>query len=283
MTKKTYEVHILVGLPGSGKSTYANQFKDDRQTAILDLDKSMKRRGKTRDLTSIGNAVFWAIDDLGRNVFSYNLSHTYWTKLILDGLFLTNEEVIEAAEALSPHFHEYKLYIHQWNEDRETCEKNDEGRRDAASIGVIRNANYEEIDVKYIKDKLKKYPDIEVCSYIEKHTVELKPEWQRIYSGSVDIDGKLKSQTYCVGGVYGNCWDSSMTYTDGEEIKPFKELYDFLEEAFPNLLLKDWRRIEPEVVTMDRWDVPEYYGGHSSYVQWVCDIKKVYELMGIED
>lgn len=43
--------------------------------------------------------------------------------------------------------------------------------------------------------------------------------------------------------------------------------------------MRDWRKIEPEVVDQDSWQETEYYGGYSNYVQWVCDIKKLYSIM----
>lgn len=270
------EVHILVGLPGSGKTTYAEQQKNEN-SLILHVDDAVERIQRLGQSVTIKKALLYAMGD--ENV---NLSYTYrYEKIIVDGLFLKQEEVEKVIEFFTEYLNEFTVFIHQWNEDRDTCIKNDQWRREETSLGLIHNAEYKGIDLAKLQESFKDENKVNIHPVIVSHLVELKPEWARKYGHIIDADGKLKSREYFLGGVSGNCWDSSMSYMEGEEIRPFTELYDFLEAAFPYLLLKDWKAIEKEVVSEERWSVPEYYGGSSKYFRWVCDVKKVYELLGM--
>ena len=270
------EVHILVGLPGSGKTTYAEQQKN-MSTLILYVDDEIKRIKRLSQSVTIKKALLYAMGSA-----NVNLSYVCrYEKIIVDGLFLRQEEIEQVITFFTEYLDEFKVFIHQWNEDRDTCIKNDQWRREETSLGMIRNAEYKKIDLVKLQEYFKDNSKVTIHPTIISHLVELKPEWARKYGHIVDAYGKLKSREYFLGGVSGNCWDSSMSYLDGEEIKPFTELYDFLEAAFPYLLLKDWNAIEKEVVSEERWSVPEYYGGSSKYFRWVCDVKKVYELLGL--
>ena len=91
--KTIKELHVLVGLPGSGKTTFANQFSD----TIKDEYGFERRNYKTKkyadivDFDSIykklGPQVEGEIDK--NKVFKMALPRFRYDTLILDGLFRT--------------------------------------------------------------------------------------------------------------------------------------------------------------------------------------------------
>ena len=85
--KREFELHVLVGLPGSGKTTFAeNEKKNEtgsRRVDVIDFDKVAR---KFKD-------VYYKDKDQMENV--RNMVFSYSTKNIwmLDGLFLTQNDV----------------------------------------------------------------------------------------------------------------------------------------------------------------------------------------------
>ena len=78
------KIEILMGLPGSGKSTYAKS-KEDYKTYILSID-------EIKDNTWNGNKkTYKELLEIGLNKINKK-----YEKIIIDGLFLTNEEVFNA-------------------------------------------------------------------------------------------------------------------------------------------------------------------------------------------
>jgi len=79
------EIHILVGLPGSGKSSYAKSICDGiRDKIVFDFDFHIFKKIKnnyTRD--DIRNNLR---DTIGHYLFIDSIPYLY-----LDGLFLTND------------------------------------------------------------------------------------------------------------------------------------------------------------------------------------------------
>lgn len=261
-------IELLVGLPGSGKSTYAKERASEKDTAVADIDAARER-------------VFGCLkQDIGACVReAMKLVKNNSKTIIVDGLFLTNDDRIDAITAVAAHRRNCRCIIHFWNEARDICLKNDGGRRDTAASQTIQHAAYEPVDVDYIQNGISDW-NVTLVD-VQPHTVQLKPDWQRFFRPHVWIeDGKLRSTTWCTGGAYGNCWNSGMSPVSAEQPLPFKELDELLLKTVPELTFLQYRKIQNECVTSDSKYEPDYYGGGCHYAFWVCDLEKNVRTLG---
>jgi predicted kinase len=260
-------IELLVGLPGSGKSTYAKERANEKDTAVADIDAARERLfGSAKQ--DINACVREAMRRVKNNAKT----------IIVDGLFLTNDDRIKAITAVASYYGACRCIIHLWNEARDICLKNDGGRRETSAAQTIQNAVYEPVDVERIQ------AGIADCNAtlidVQPHKVELKPGWERLFRPHVWIeDGKMRSTEWCAGGAYGNCWDDSKSPVAAEDPLPFKELDDLLLKIVPELSFLQYRKIQNECVTSESRYESDYYGGGCSYAYWVCDLKKMYDIL----
>ena len=269
-------VHVLIamGLPGSGKSSWADEAKRScfgNDIHVIHLD-------------DIKEKYFWGNRYAARDYIRKGMEG--WRgqgQILLDGLFLTNDDLFNAITCMHNYAgNEMNVIIHRWNENRDICLKNDGGRREKKSTGTILNAKYEDVDTDALNDRLHKYgaTNVEVTKVI-RHSVVLKPDWLRYFKSHVDVDqdGKLRSGRWSVGGCCGNCYDNDISYFDGEEPLEFTILDDFLDEKCPNLRYQHYRQIRKECVSTEKSSESEYYGGCTNYMNWVCDLQKMYDML----
>lgn len=269
--KQKINLHIMMGLPGSGKTTFANNLIKhigNNKSLYVDMDSLRSAYWYNQEAT-----IF---DLLRRNVGNIKKEHT---DVIVDGLILTNLDVVNVINAVSNFAKETIVKIYHWDEDRELCLKNDGGRRDLSSSGTILNAKYEKIDMDYLRSELcnEGVSSIEVIS----KRIVLKPGWERHFrhSATVDEDGKIRSNKWCTGGAHGNCWNNGLSPVSAEDPVDFTALDDLLEELCPNITFLHYKKITKACVDTEHSYVPDYYGGGCSYNNWVCDLKKLYEVL----
>lgn len=146
-------VYILSGLPGSGKTYYANKLQQ-------------KEKKERVFIFSQDEKIRW--DTYYSNVFQINT-------IIVDGLNLTNDSIIETIKDVKKNIRlpkDWNFTIVRWNEDRDTCLKNDKDRREKNSAKTIKNTIFEELDLEKIK-KETKLKEIHVI----KETVKLKQDY----------------------------------------------------------------------------------------------------------
>ena len=157
--------------------------------------------------------------------------------------------------------------------------KNDGGRRDLSSSATILNAKYEKINMDYLNSELcdEGVVSIEV---IPKQVV-LKQGWERYFRHSitVDEDGKMRSNKWCTGGAYGNCWNDSMSPVSAENPVDFTALDKLLEEICPNITFLHYKKITKECVETESSYEADYYGGGCHYANWVCDLRTLYSVL----
>lgn len=200
--------------------------------------------------------------------------------IMIDGLFLTNESLCHIIKAISACFSvNIDVTIHHWNEDRDICIKNDGGRRETPSTNTILHSTYEEVNINWLNDQLTGTRAL--VTKVEEHKVKLKEDWIRCFNPHVkfDDDGKLRSERWCTGGTYGNCWNDHKGVVDPDEPKEFIELDSLLEQICPGLTFLQYKKILRLCVTTEENREGDYYGGACYYTNWVCDMKELYKQL----
>ena len=250
-------VNILVGLPGSGKTYWASSQKDKyAKFLIVDCD--------TLEQVYHKNYMNRIYDNIANNFYG-NYDNSF---IIIDGLFLTNNSIVKVINSLGPLKKNFKFILHIWNEDRDTCLKNDNGRRKNASTTMIKTGVFEQIDLNSIKTQT----GLNINT--QKHVVELKPDWAFFADEQKNVkDGKLCSNTWII-----SC--SSDFYTPELQPKDFLELDELLEKIYPTITYLQYKKLFRECVSIETIYDYEYYVGDITKGRYVCDIEKFYNLIG---
>lgn len=260
-------LEVLMGLPASGKTTFAEneKKKNPLKTYILDMDSIRNTLYYKKDLD-----IFCCVKEGMRRVTGNT------DKIIVDGLFLTNQHLKEVIVAVAEYYDKVKVVIHRWDDDRETCVKNDGGRRELKSTNTILNAKYEDVDIEWLNSNIKDW-NCEINNVVN-HKVQLKEDWIRFFKAIefYEKDGKLRSAKWATGGSYGNCWDSSFSSISAENPLEFDIFDQLLEKSCPNITFLHYKKLRKECVSIEESYEPEYYGGGTNYMNWVCDLQKLY-------
>ena len=125
---------VLCGLPGSGKTTFAKKLVCAKNAHYFDGDEVITENKNLQDLLVKMKSVFEESIDNEQD-------------LILDGLFLINEDYLRLTEFFS----EYPLEFHYWRENRQLCLENDQGRREKNATVTIKYAPFEKPLVEELK------------------------------------------------------------------------------------------------------------------------------------
>jgi hypothetical protein len=269
MSKKQKKVTLLWGLPGSGKSTYAGEF-DNR---------SYGRRAESRRID---------IDNLSKNQSGDNLIRTianealhnlhYHNGVMLDGLVTTNAVAEKIFSAIKFHPESSNFEIHfeivWWSKSVEDCLHNDRGRRKLNSRTSIENIPFEEPS----EELLEKF-NISEKRCIRKRVVR-KPE-HKAWAGENDLGDadKLYSDSWSLGGTWGNCWGDTGTVSPGAPLTSFQEFDDLLERICPTINFLTYKKLYNATVSIEDYSEGDYYGGSVTYAKFVCDLKKLHEML----
>lgn len=269
---------IGMGLPASGKTTFLKEY-----------EKNIKSKYKYGNRNpSIRYHDFDKKKEFRKSLGDYDI-------VIIDGLFLINDDVIRLISEISSatNYVPDKIEIHYWKPNIEYCLWNDKGRRDKDSTTTIKNALLAEPDAEYIVRKFneiesenqKGYSDIykqtfEIDIKIVKHDIVKKP-MERMFIDKYNIyeeDGFLKSNSWCTGGSWGDCWGNSgsVSSSDPEE---FYQLDNLLSEICPTISFLQYKKIHSNCVETDSYSDGDYYGGRTWYNFYKCDISKLYEQL----
>ncbi len=185
------KVFILMGLPGSGKTYFAEEYKKEHtlynkwRVNLINVDQLIKKNRS-------GNKL--------ENVIAKEYRETSETN-ILDGLFLTNDNVIRVIKCLPGNIE--CIEVHYWRPNIEYCLYNDSGRRTESSEITIKNAKLERPEAERIKIET----GIKNVKIVP-HDIIKKPFWRKL-TDELCIHVKdghyIYSEKWSLGGEYGNC------------------------------------------------------------------------------
>lgn len=263
---------ITMGLPASGKSTWAEEYKESKVTYtggwnkqriysvfIMDVDKKFKS----------GNKSLESIICKYLNEISYKQD-----EVIIDGLFTTNEDIITILNNLDIQ-NEDIVEVHYWKENREQCLINDQYRRNENSTISIENLPFEKIDIDLIESKA------EIKVNVEYHEVCIKPQWKAFsdkYNLYLYDNEYIRSEKWSLGGSWRNCWGNSGSVSSETPVE-FIVLDNLLTEICPNVSFLQYKKIYNECVETDESSEGDYYGGNVYYAYYKCDVEKLYDKL----
>lgn len=159
-----FEFHILVGLPGSGKTYWATHnyptdyFFNHNGRMIVDLDK-FKNSGDKMLVNALNEEfkrymIKCEVDKVDVCVDGLVTTYSDLYKLI-NGILLYMQSECQWRLMNRGDF-SLSFIIHQWNEDREVCIYNDNARnRDVKARNSIKNLPYESISLYTLEDDLR--------------------------------------------------------------------------------------------------------------------------------
>lgn len=263
---KNKKVTILWGLPGSGKSTWADMVCDRRASNdAVRLDLDMINRYCTKES--------W--DDPMRHVGQDTcgkLNYHYW--VVIDGLITTHDLALKIMEAVTQHTKNkftISWEIVYWNEDRDACLHNDQGRRGENCTESIKHLPLEAPS----EQKLKKFKP-----HIHRLDVVRKAEHLRwaVKSGLANSD-TFESESWCLGGTTGSYMGTIHTVSPSAPPASFERFDDLMEEICPQMTFLQYKKIYNQCVTVKESSSHDYYGGTTNYACYVCDVKKLHELL----
>lgn len=281
--KNSVLVEILIGLPGSGKTHYAESANNGERflstfntnTCYVDFDRDYN---KNRSLTTIlHNCEFgYAI------ATHYNKNYNHW---ILDGLFLTNDAQYKLVSAIYEICKKCKIFDKEqidiqfvyFKENREACLFNDSIRQnDRRAQLTIKSAEFEKPNIEELS---KMFGEIKFSiKNVNVHKMNVYESVFKIHE-SYQKNDEMRSDEWSLGGTWGDCWGNSGTCGVDEQPTEFKEFDDLLMKVCPNITLLQYKKLYRETVTTETRGEHDYYGGYCSYGYYACDLKKLYELL----
>lgn len=270
---KQIVIELLWGLPGSGKTYYTNKNTPEdfqswyrgRVISSLDLDEIMSntKKDSSKFLPLLVKRVESSI-------------YTDTQRLILDGLITTNEfakSIFDAITAGIGSNYEVRFHIVWWTPDRDACKHNDRNRRDVNSTATIENHPFEEPDPSRLGDYIKN-----ATKQIERKKIVKKPI-SEIWASDLGFkESVLKSRRWSRGSV--SCYDSSSVHSTPPDPQPeFIEFDELIEKLYPDIKFMEYKKIYRETVKVEESSESDYYGGHSDYGWYECDLKKLYSYL----
>lgn len=244
---------ILSGLPASGKTFWATNFKriydlltpeseDDGFCRIISVDEIIKKTGKELDLSNVG--------------YYYLSTDTY---VILDGLFLTNNSIIKTVSTIPKKYIDSVTVVH-WKENRDNCHINDIARRDNPSSHSIDTLPLEHPDAILIKERI----GIDV-------SVRIKEVGQH----PIKLD--------CHGCIISPIYETKDEQDIQRNISEFKELNILLKQKYPYLTYQEYMNIVKPLIKVKTLESDDYYSGRSITYWYSINYNKLCQALDTVD
>lgn len=272
---KKVEINILMGLPGSGKSTW--RIKNEPKNFGGSLCCSFCCDDYMWDPNSTHNyGRYKTIPEIIKRNLRIDNNFDF---ICIDGLITTNaqvQEVIDVIHTCLPRFRndeDFVIVIHHWKEDREACLHNDAYRRELSSATSIMNLPLED-------PKDYKFESILEVKIVY-HDIVRKDIYEGIFeplSAFNKFDGMLRSIDWTTGGTWGNCWGDKGEI-DPEGQPEFEEFDKLVERVAPNISFMKYKRLYNECVSVETYNEYDYYGGCCHKAYYICDLRKLYDMM----
>lgn len=262
-----FTFHIVVGLPGSGKSYFIS--KEASSQYVVDLD-SYRHSGM-----SLEESLKDAFNK--EKVMELPVYHNYDQNkhCYIDGLFVKTKTVQKIVDFCKDYFNKnnsgfesVKIILHVWNEDKEKCIYNDEIRikfneRDKLSRIIINHNNIDDMS------------EIEGAQ-IENHEVEKISFKDKLLS--YGVDGFLYSSSWSGGGSWCDCWGNSGTIHP-ESTPQFDEFDNLLTLICPNVTFLQYKNLYNESVEIEETREHDYYGGTETIFMYKCNLNSLYNKL----
>jgi len=207
-------INITIGLPGSGKTTFCKNAANNA-AHIIETDKYIKKDFAEKLKYNLNNKI----DSL------------YFNDIYVDGLFAETDDIIKILNSIDSK-KDFSVVIHYFIPNIEACLWNDKYRRNVSSKITIENMIISKPNLEILE---KKFTNIKFS--IREHITMKTELWKKFAEkNNVYLSGKyLESQTWCMGGTYGNCWGDQKYSVSSDEPNEFTELDLLLEKTAPNL------------------------------------------------
>ena len=274
--KELIQLHILMGLPGSGKTTFAEEklHENRNRTYIINGDNAYKTVTSSYVYQNKDkhNSLLYLLQNELKSAIQNKFDIIY-----LDGLFLTNQNILDVLKYFSDTC-QMNVTIHYWRPDRETCLKNDGGRREVSSALTIMNAKIEKPSIEWLQENTDH--DAVVSIKVKEHNVSLKPDWMRYLRPFTNVESNtLVGSSWSEGGTCGSCYDDNLSYVEAEEPCEFEEFDSLLSEICPTLTFIQYKKLCKICTKTCARSHYDYYGGMTTERYWVCDLQKMYEAL----
>jgi hypothetical protein len=203
----------------------------------------------------------------------------------VDGLITTNTQLRDVIDSLTAYLEKYQpiFELVYWNEDRDACLHNDEGRREVSAEVSIKNLPYEKPDFQSFPELsqkrihsmkvTRKSPAITWISEILRNL-----EYDERNIAYITDSMKLKSGTWSLGGTWGDCWGKTGTVEASEPLE-FEEFDRILEAVCPSIAFLKYKKLMGECCIIEQNYESDYYGGGVTRAQHVCYLQKLYDCL----
>jgi hypothetical protein len=275
----------MMGLPGSGKTTYIRNHKQ-KTDRVLSMDDIWYRKGDK--VLSIAQMAAEDIMCTGVN--------TIW----IDGLILTPEALYKLIDkyinTINSNLYmklndilEVSIHIHQYECNREYCKHNDMNRmrryeRDTSSTISIENMEYEVLSAtnlqdlqKYIDEVNRKHKSDNITYSIDYELLNVKKcgNWDLVFKQDNDNPNVLQSERWSLGGTWAS-YDGRGGEIAPDKTPEFNELDDILLKVCPNLPILMYKKIYRDWVEVKEESENDYYGGTEYKAYYEADMRSIY-------